>query len=138
MSCGENGVINININSSKHGDFSAIQRMAHEFKHAYQFEVGELDLTSSGFGGQLYDRTDEYAAYSRQNAFYGMGSYGKGILLNNAVDHVNTSANYKNRVSINRHVGSTGLRGAEYEQWRSSVLSGRGPYFISNRAKSGL
>lgn len=138
LSYGENGVINININSSKHGDFSAIQRIAHEFKHAHQFEIGQLDLNINGLSGMLYDKTDEFAAYSRQNAFYGMGSYGKGRLLNNVIDFVNTAANYKNRPSTNRHIGNTGLIGIEYDQWRSSVVNGTGPYRISNRAKSGM
>ena len=40
--------------------------VAHEMKHAYQFEVGELSFDSrTGGFGVLYDLTDERAAYDR-------------------------------------------------------------------------
>ena len=45
--------------------------LAHELKHAYQFEVGEL---SSGYrvdGVPFYDKTDEIAAYARGALFGG-------------------------------------------------------------------
>ena len=46
--------------------------MAHEMKHAYQFEVGELSFDSrTGGFGVLYDLTDERAAYDRTTAFGG-------------------------------------------------------------------
>jgi hypothetical protein len=46
--------------------------LAHELKHAYQFEVGELSFNSKTGGyGVLYDITDELSAYSRGEAFGG-------------------------------------------------------------------
>jgi hypothetical protein len=43
--------------------------LAHELKHGYQFETGQLDFASSGTPGLLYDITDEIGAFRRQEAF---------------------------------------------------------------------
>ena len=46
--------------------------LAHELKHAYQFEVGELSFDSrSGGYGILYDISDEISAYKRSGAYGG-------------------------------------------------------------------
>ena len=48
--------------------------LAHELKHAYQFETGKLSfLTSTGasWDAVLYDVTDEYDAFERARAFGG-------------------------------------------------------------------
>ena len=48
--------------------------IAHELKHAYQFEIGEMSFdaqTGGGIKSLLYDITDEQAAYQR-GAAYGM------------------------------------------------------------------
>ena len=45
----------------KYEDF----KIAHELKHAYQFEVGELSFGKNGTWGKLYDLTDEIAAHNR-------------------------------------------------------------------------
>jgi hypothetical protein len=58
--------VSINIGSPK--DFISI---AHELKHAYQFEVGELSFGSNGKGGLLYDITDEIGAHKRGEAYGG-------------------------------------------------------------------
>jgi hypothetical protein len=53
----ENGGINYNT-------------MAHELKHAYQFEIGEISFEGVyGDGGDLYDLTDEQDAWHRGSAF---------------------------------------------------------------------
>ena len=47
--------------------------IAHEMKHAYQFEVGELSFNSiTGGFGVLYDLTDERAAYNRSGPLGGV------------------------------------------------------------------
>jgi len=47
-----------------------IATLAHELKHGYQFETGQIDLRSDGTGGgSLVDLTDEVAAYRREFAF---------------------------------------------------------------------
>lgn len=49
-----------------------ISDIAHEMKHAYQFEIGELSFDShTGGYGVLYDLTDERAAYDRSAALGG-------------------------------------------------------------------
>lgn len=46
------------------------ERWAHELKHAYQFELGEMSFGPSGrMGGYLYDLIDEYDAYNRSALF---------------------------------------------------------------------
>ena len=53
---------------------SNISDIAHELKHAYQFEVGELSFNTSNGGcitSSLYDITDERSAYIRGYAFGG-------------------------------------------------------------------
>lgn len=59
------------------GGENIIELFAHELKHAYQFEVGEYSIGPNisrldgyeDFPNLLYDITDEYAAYERQNFF---------------------------------------------------------------------
>ena len=41
--------------------------IAHELKHAYQFEKGKISFTPQGFAGSLTDITDEVEAYNRQS-----------------------------------------------------------------------
>ena len=49
-----------------------ISDIAHEMKHAYQFETGDLSFDShTGRYGVLYDVTDERAAYDRSAALGG-------------------------------------------------------------------
>lgn len=49
---------------------SSTFRLAHELKHAYQFETGKLSFNTSGkYGGALYDITDEVEAYKRSQLF---------------------------------------------------------------------
>ena len=49
-----------------------ISDIAHEMKHAYQFETGDLSFDShTGGYGVLYDVTDERAAYDRSAALGG-------------------------------------------------------------------
>jgi RHS repeat-associated protein len=46
--------------------------LAHELKHAYQFETGAIDFSKgSGGPGALYDITDEISTYRRQFALTG-------------------------------------------------------------------
>ena len=55
------------------GGENNIGLFAHELKHVYQFEVGEYSIgkpiADKQYPNLLYDRTDEYAAYERQNLF---------------------------------------------------------------------
>ncbi len=43
--------------------------LAHELKHGFQFETKQLDFTSIGTAGLLYDITDEIGAFKRQEVF---------------------------------------------------------------------
>lgn len=57
---------------SYHNMFTPIQMIAHELKHAFQFENYQLNFTENAVGnggGNVYDRTDEQEAFSRQNLF---------------------------------------------------------------------
>ena len=66
--------IDVNIGSS--GEFSTMENMSHELLHAHQFLSFDLDLRVSGFGGMFYDKTDEIAAFRRQNLFVPPGKTG--------------------------------------------------------------
>ena len=59
----------IDVNIGSKGDWTTMQRVAHEFKHVDQYINLELDLSPNGKGGLFYDKTDEIAAFRRQNFF---------------------------------------------------------------------
>ena len=59
----------IDVNISSGGGWTTMQKISHEFKHVDQFINLELDLSPNGGGGLLYDKTDEVAAFERQNLF---------------------------------------------------------------------
>ncbi len=65
--------------------------MSHELLHAYQFINLELDLTINGKGGMFHDKTDEIAAFERQNLFCAPNQTPV-----NPYELVNTDNNYKN------------------------------------------
>ena len=56
--------VNIDIENST--NFTLIQKLAHELKHAFQFEMGEIGFTYDG-RPLYYDQQDEIAAVERQN-----------------------------------------------------------------------
>jgi RHS repeat-associated protein len=61
----ENGKVMVNVSKSY-----GLHGLAHELKHAYQFESRQLDFYSeTGQPGLLYDIGDEVAAFKRQFAF---------------------------------------------------------------------
>ncbi len=53
--------------------------LAHELKHAYQFETGKLSLRINGTTPELYDQTDEEEAYERGQLYDGPSWGWKGI-----------------------------------------------------------
>jgi RHS repeat-associated protein len=54
-------VLNVNIT-----DAWNVENLAHELKHAYQFEIGAMSLDGDGrSGGSLYDMQDEVEAFER-------------------------------------------------------------------------
>ncbi len=59
----------IDVNIASGGGWTTMQKVAHEFKHIDQFINLELDLSPNGGGGLFYDKTDEVAAFRRQNLF---------------------------------------------------------------------
>ena len=59
----------IDVNIASGGGWTTMQKVAHEFKHVDQFINLELDLSPNGGGGLFYDKTDEVAAFRRQNLF---------------------------------------------------------------------
>lgn len=50
---------------------SSLDLAAHEFKHAYQFEIGEYGMTKHFNGYPIYDYQDEVEAYERSALIYG-------------------------------------------------------------------
>jgi RHS repeat-associated protein len=62
------GVVTMNINSDSPNELGSA---AHEFKHGYQFEVGQMDFAANGRStpGDLYDRNDEIEAFQRGQLF---------------------------------------------------------------------
>ena len=92
----ETGLVDVNISSR--GDYSDVQKIAHELTHIYQFKMGEMDLSRDGKGGLAYDKTDEYAAFGRQNLFSDVGV--GAIHEDDVIERVNKSDAYKN-LSIN-------------------------------------
>ncbi len=59
-------------------DTKALDQIAHEFLHAFQFENGEIDFSAvpdSKESPLLYEKTDEYAAYDRGKLFGGGNIY---------------------------------------------------------------
>ena len=60
-----NNRINVDVSQSY-----GLAGLAHELKHAYQFETGKVDFVkTTGGPGLLYDITDEVSAFRRQFAF---------------------------------------------------------------------
>ena len=72
---------------------SFVGLLAHELKHAYQFEMGEFSFNGSG-GFPFYDITDEYEAYDRGTLF-GQSSPAREIINR---DYSNLQ---KNECSVN-------------------------------------
>jgi len=68
-------VINLNTKRDANTEGSDLGAFAHELKHAYQFEMGQLSFTANTEGGitkmpgYLYDFTDEVAAHKRGSIF---------------------------------------------------------------------
>lgn len=61
----EDGKVMVNVSKSY-----GLHGLAHELKHAYQFESGQIDFYSAtGQPGLLYDIGDEVSAFKRQFAF---------------------------------------------------------------------
>jgi len=58
------GAIDIKLKGGFNANF-----LAHELKHAYQFEIGQLSFKSNGSIGDLYDLVDEQEAYQRGRLF---------------------------------------------------------------------
>ena len=106
--------------------------LAHELKHAYQFECGDLSFNLSGGKGVLYDFSDERAAFDRGALFGGLkysdndikgryrfnssksvsiGSIDKSSFLGNNMDAIYRdtfmSPYYENNKQIFRYEGHT-------------------------------
>ena len=106
--------------------------LAHELKHAYQFECGDLSFNLSGGKGVLYDFSDERAAFDRGALFGGLkysdndikgryrfnsgksvsiGSIDKSGFLGNNMDAIYRdtfmSPYYENNKQIYRYEGHT-------------------------------
>ena len=122
----------IDVNLKVGGDFSTMQKMGHELTHAYQFETGKLDLTSTGFGGMLYDKTDEMQAYNRSNILYQRNS---GIRINDVNSYVLKMNSPKAIGPESLHHNS--ISNKDFGTYRNSVLNDS-KYHISTRSKVGL
>jgi RHS repeat-associated protein len=86
----------IDLNIGTNGRFTKVQRLSHELKHAYQFEIGLLAFSAFyGVGTWLYDRTDEHAAYNRQNT---IASISGGETVDNVGKYVMDSYTIKNGI----------------------------------------
>jgi hypothetical protein len=66
----------------KLGDRS-LGMLAHELKHAYQFETGALSTSSYPNGSPFYDQSDEWEAYQRGTLFGSRGIYSLPSRYNN-------------------------------------------------------
>jgi len=85
----------IDVNIKEGGDFTVMQKMAHELKHVYQYHVGEIDFELFGNksgSGILYDQSDERAAYERQNYFPGRKIYNVAEFVRKVYRNLNYSS----------------------------------------------
>ena len=84
--------------------------IAHELKHAYQFETGSFSIGKTvgdaDYTNLLYDKHDEVEAYKRQ-AFFGGNAYGLNNLPSGYDAYPNTSYNYKNIPEIQGAMNSS-------------------------------
>jgi len=87
------------------GDPKNFISIAHELKHAYQFEVGELSFGSNGKGGLLYNLEDEITAYNRGVAYggnpYEYGTYSELERKKIFITHIKDYLSYKQFQNIN-------------------------------------
>ena len=83
-----------------------IGSLAHELKHAYQFEIGELSFSANQNGTPLYDLNDEYVAYERGMKF----GQRKDIIINQVYQHLQKGPyDVTNTAPIN-HLDEEGLQ----------------------------
>lgn len=90
---------------------TSLDLFAHELKHAYQFERGEISVGSIfknhpnlGTGTLFYDKYDELEAYKRGNLFGGSETYTNINQLPEMYDRINNNVSNINSVST-RHPG---------------------------------
>ncbi|WP_160114176.1 DUF6443 domain-containing protein [Aquimarina sp. AU119] len=133
----ETGAVTVNIGNGGAGE------AAHEFKHAFQFDAGELSFDSSGQrGGGLYDLVDEFDAYKRSTLF------GHSIRMNSLSDVADVYTSIRDRNSqltlstrsidipgvatngqqLRSHLRSNGNQGRKpgqyFKGWRSYYILG--------------
>jgi RHS repeat-associated protein len=105
-------------------DYSDASTLAHELKHLYQFEMGELSFDKqTGGGGYLYDANDEIEAYRRESAYD--GDFRKRNMT--AYDVRSRDANYASL--MNGPLGKSSTieevfrgRSSEWDNWLDNVL----------------
>lgn len=93
------GIVTAGINADINKNSSLfLGTLAHELKHAYQFEMGKISFNSKGVAGIAYDYTDEIEAHTRGGLF-GAGKtpdkqYYIGLGLNiNSIEITSRNAN---------------------------------------------
>ncbi len=62
---------------------NSLSSLAHELKHAYQFETGAYSIGRNIRGVPFYDQTDEFEAYSRGSLFGGQKYLSLPAIYNN-------------------------------------------------------
>ena len=98
------------------GDGS-LASLAHELKHAYQFETGAFSTSNYGDGQPFYDQADEWEAYSRGALFGGEHIYTLPSIYSNyqkgpvdATNHPNIMHILNNPAILQRIVDRPGVR----------------------------
>ena len=94
------------VNVSSKGKFS-MGVFAHELKHAYQFQTGDLSFFADGNGGQLYDKNDEYEAFAR-GSFFGGLNLTRSLIDDHYSDRPQGPLNLKSPATAAKGVSSFG------------------------------
>jgi hypothetical protein len=125
----------IDLNLSDRGDWSTMQKLAHELTHAHQFYEGEMDFfAATGNPGDYYDQSDEVEAFERQELIYFDTKNGSSLETNNIRGWVSETEPYSELKRGPLDVNSRkGVRLNNYKE-----LVNNGIIIISTNAKSKL
>jgi RHS repeat-associated protein len=108
-------------------DYADESVLAHELKHGYQFEKGEMSFNKvSGQAGYLHDAQDEIEAYKREGAYD--GDFSKRNMT--ASEIRSRSTNYSNTLNGPLNVNSTieqvfRGRSADWDKWLNGMQPGQ-------------
>lgn len=96
---------------------SNLGMLAHELKHAYQFETGAFSSSNYNNGNPFYDKSDEWEAYSRGSLFGAPRIYSLPSLYDNlqegpidATNHPNIMHSLDNPNALRKIVNRNGVQ----------------------------